>query len=519
MNQVKDQTATVIDPSLPAIPPLRVPVGIENGILSTGRATALVALVTLMGAGVRLYHLAGRSLWIDEAASVQFATMPWRPFLRLLWGYQGNMTLYYFALRAWIHLGDSEFVVRGLSVLFAVITIPALYALGTRLFDRETGLIAAALLSVHSFHIAFSQDARGYSLLILLLVLTTYALVAAIESEPERWRWILFAGTAALCVYAHIFAVLALAAHALAIVFPRPFEVRRNTVVVTAFVFGFLVAPMAAFVLLHHSDQISWLPQPALSEIGEFLKLLTSQGGVLLCVVYLALCALAFWQFNGEEASGKEKWALWLLGLWLLLPPALTLAASVIKPLFFPRYMVMCVPALVILAARGIVRLSHLPVVKYWAAGAALVLVLTLSAWGTRQYFVNFPMETSDWRSAVGYILEHQQPGDGVVFFIPNYYPYRYYTHRAESQHEVAGGPDVLYPPTPWRQVSRAEVESDSSGRKRVWFVLHIESADPEKAALIQSTLEERLHLQDKKLFPGEDLITVELFTEGAAAR
>ena len=100
--------------------------------------------------------------------------MSWLPFLRLLWSYQGNMTLYYVLLRAWIHLGDSEFTVRCLSVLFGVLTIPATYALGARLFDRATGLLAAVLLSVHSFHIAFSQEARGYSLLSLLLVLTSY---------------------------------------------------------------------------------------------------------------------------------------------------------------------------------------------------------------------------------------------------------------------------------------------------------------------------------------------------------
>jgi hypothetical protein len=269
---------------------------------------------------------------------------------------------------------------------------------------------------------------------------------------------------------------------------------------------------------MHHSDQINWVPKPTLSEVLDFLKLLTSQGGILLIVVYLALCALAFWKSGGVHDSGKEVWALRLLGLWLVLPPALTLAATVFKPLFYPRYMVMCVPALVILAARGIVRLSHLPVVKYWVAAAALILVLSLSAWGTRQYFVNFPRETSDWRSAVGYILHHQQPGDGIVFYIPNYYAYHYYAHRAESQHEVAEAPDVLYPPTPWRPVSRAEVEGDISGRKRVWLILHIESADPEKAALVQSTLGERLQLQDTKLFPGEDLITVELFGEGSTA-
>src|SRR3984893_2313686 len=156
MKQVNDQTTTFLTPA----------------------RTALVLIAaTLLAAELRLHLLGIISLLIDEAASVHFAMMPWRPFLGLLWSYQGNMTLYYFLLRAWIHLGDSEFVVRSLSVLFGVLTIPAIYMLGMRLFDRATGVTAAALLSVHSFHIHWSQETRAYSLLTLLLVLTTYALI------------------------------------------------------------------------------------------------------------------------------------------------------------------------------------------------------------------------------------------------------------------------------------------------------------------------------------------------------
>ena len=49
------------------------------------------------------------------------------------------MALYYVLLRGWIHLGDSEFMVRALSVLMGVLTIPAIYYLGKQLFDRPTG--------------------------------------------------------------------------------------------------------------------------------------------------------------------------------------------------------------------------------------------------------------------------------------------------------------------------------------------------------------------------------------------
>jgi len=477
----------------------------------------ILSVIAIASAALRLHALDVRSLWIDEAASVRFASMAWWPFLRTLWDYQGNMSLYYLLLRGWIVLGDSEFMVRALSVMLGVLTIPAIYVLAARLFDRATGLTSAALLSVHSFHVHWSQETRAYTLLTLLLVLATWSLISALESNRNR-DWLAFSVTSVLCIYAHVFALLVLLAHAFGIVFPRPYRADLRKAAGALVLFGFMCAPMAAFVLLHHSDQIAWIPRPTWADMTEFLKLLTGQGGMLLVVIYLALVGLAFLPSAEDQQTDKARWGLRLLALWLVLPPALTLLAGVIKPLFYARYMLLCVPALVILAARGVVTLSRLPAVKYWVAAPVMVVVLSLSAWGTHQYFEHFSTETSDWRSAVNYILERQQPGDGIVFYIPNYYAYMYYVNRAESQHKVSGAPDILYPPQPWRPISRAELVRDISGRKRIWLVLHIEQMDPQKSAIVQSTVGERLKLEDKKMFPGEDLITVELFGPEALA-
>ncbi len=485
----------------------------RTSVLTPVRTASLLGLITLIGAALRLHSLAARSLWIDEAASVSFASLAWKPFLKVLWGYQGNMALYYFLLHGWIHLGDSEFAVRSLSVIFGVLTIPAVYLLAARLFDRPTGLISAALLSVHSFHIHWSQETRAYSFLILLLVLTLYSFVAAMESNSKLSYWLAFSVLAALCIYAHIFALLVLTTCAVAIVFPKPFRVELTTVVAGAAVFAFLCEPMAAFVVLQHSDQLAWMARPSLADIREFLKLLTGQGGVLLVVGYLALCGLAFLPPAGAKRPAKESWALRLMLFWLLSLPLLTLAASIIKPFFYPRYMVICVPALVILAARGLVNLYDIPAVKRWGAAVAFVLVIGLSGWGTHRYFVNFPSETSDWRSAVRYILQQQRPGDGAVFFLPNTYCYHYYVHRAEeSRHQAISAPDVLYPPLPWQPVTRAEIQQVTSGHERVWLILHIDSINPQSSTTIQSALAETYHVVDKREFPGEDLITVALY-------
>lgn len=482
------------------------PVGAPN--FSPARTGLLLGAIIVVSAVLRLHSLGAPSLMVDEAASDRFATMPFMEFLHTLWHYQGNMTLYYFIMRAWVHIGDSEFMLRLPSMLFGLLTVLAIYALGARLFGRFTGLIAAALLSVHGFHIAFSQLARSYSLLMFLLVLTMYLLVSAMESQRTR-DWILFTVSAALCVYAHIFAVLVLLAFAVAIILPKPFQVSRKNVVVVVVLFEHLIVPMALFVLLHHSDQLDFL-KPTWTDFNGFLHLVTGEGGIFLTLLYLTLCVFAFMPPGGQ--TEKESWALRTLGLWLVLPPLLTIAATPIKPLFAPYMLVMCVPGLTILAARGITNLLEASRAQRLAGAAACLLVIIFSFVALQRPVKYEYVPHANWRSAVEYVLEHQQPGDGVVFFIPNDYPYRYYVRRAQDQHKASQAPDVLYPPVQWQPFSAEEISQVTAGRKRVWLVRFLDFVHPERLAVIDSALDHTFRLAEKQVVPGEEPITVDLY-------
>src|SRR5271169_4140946 len=148
------------------------------------RALALAGIVAL-GALLRWIHIGEGSMWIDEAGSVTLARLPLDRFLRTLWQYEANMAFYYGVLRAWIHLGDSESVLRSFSALCGTAAVAALYDLGRRLRGVRAGLVAAALLSVNMFHIWFSQETRSYSLTVLLLVLSLRFFVEGIE-DPRK---------------------------------------------------------------------------------------------------------------------------------------------------------------------------------------------------------------------------------------------------------------------------------------------------------------------------------------------
>src|SRR5579864_4883305 len=107
-----------------------------------------LALLLLFATGLaaRLYCIDCKPFWFDETFSVEVARLDWRNFLHLLWWREANMSLYYVLLRIWLHFGQSPFFIRSLSALIATGTIPAIYWLGSILYNRRVGLIAAALL-------------------------------------------------------------------------------------------------------------------------------------------------------------------------------------------------------------------------------------------------------------------------------------------------------------------------------------------------------------------------------------
>ncbi len=145
--------------------------------------------ILILAALLRLLHLGRESLWWDEALTVAIVRLDWEAFWKVLSHSEANMGLYFCLLRLWVNLGESEFVLRSLSALTGVLGVGLVYVLGKRLFDTKVGLIGAALLATNSFHIQYSQEARAYSLMVLLTALSSLFFLRAIE-HSSRNEWV-----------------------------------------------------------------------------------------------------------------------------------------------------------------------------------------------------------------------------------------------------------------------------------------------------------------------------------------
>ena len=78
--------------------------------------------------------------------------------------------LYYALAWLWAKLfGHGEAGLRSLSAVVGTLTVPVAWRAGGELFGAaRAGLVAAALVAVNPYFVWYSQEARSYSLLVLM---------------------------------------------------------------------------------------------------------------------------------------------------------------------------------------------------------------------------------------------------------------------------------------------------------------------------------------------------------------
>ena len=470
----------------------------------------VLVLLLIAAAVVRLYCLACKPFWFDETFSVELARIDWKSFFRLLWWREANMSLYYALLRIWLHFGNSAFFIRSLSVVFAVATLPALYWLAKSLYGRKVALIATALFALNDFDVRYSQEARSYALFLLLATLSSGFLIRFLRDPTPRYRsaYIVFS---ILSVYAHFYALLLLLSHWLVLRYagvpaadeigPRIWADLKRAWITIALV----VAPLIVFVAKTGSGPIRWIQRPGLLDIFNFCFYFS--GGIPF--LSAAACLLALYSVRQHLWTRNHEYLHWraqFLAVWLLFPILLTLVLSIFKPVFYPRYMIFCLPPLLILVAVGLASLG-----QKWLQAATVCVLLILSARTIPfVYSHDFEDERDGAGIATNFILDHAESGDGILFHIPQIrVPYQFFS-SLRAGHSVGSndfGPEILYPRHGERlqyldfksKLSPDYLHAAVAGHPRIWVVLMYNGPklpDPTAVLLKHDLPESYPHLQ-----------------------
>ena len=361
------------------------------------RSKHLFVAVLIAAAVLRFLFLTEHSLWVDELFSLRFAHLHLSELLPELVANDNHPPLYYALLHFWIQaFGDSEFAIRSLSVLFGVLMVVFVYKLGALLYDKQTGLLAALVISIAKFSIYYSQEARMYSLLPFLATVSIYYFWNLIHN-PTVKNVVSYIASTILLLYTHsygIFIVIAQNSYLLMLWLldaHRAFELKPirwaalQLVVLVAFMPW--AAVLAQRVARLHTEGY-WVSRPTMMTVAGTFSAFSGSGPVLriLLVLLVILSAvspmiiIARAHDRGDRRTvlqSADFKATSLLFFCLLMPVVLPLLISQFStPIYLDRATGVGYSAFCLLVARG---LTSIKMRSLFFAAVATIVALSLS--------------------------------------------------------------------------------------------------------------------------------------------
>jgi hypothetical protein len=397
---------------------------------------------------LNLYRLGVPGVWFDEAFSVELARQPLPLLMHIIFGPEPNMELYYLLLHfwlsfcSWVGIPLVEFVVRLPSASFAAIGTVLVFLLGKRFLDFGTGLLGALLFLLNIQQLTYAQQARSYSLQLLLLCVGWYALFSALtvreKVSARRWWWG-YTLAMLLAIYAHLFSGLILLAQIVGVmgivVMPNSWRDRVRARLLDFAVCLCLIGLGCVFLIpaLFHGSKTGWLPVPQLSDFYHLFDTISGHDLAYL-VVYTLLCATSIglvifgWIAGCRFLSGdkdrswvkvavywlpsRQAWPIiWLLCCWLLLPIVMSYAVSqTVLRLFSTRYLITIIPPFFLLIGVSIARILW-PNIRVLIVLLCLVLALP----PVFSYYANAQIE--DWNAVTRWVQARYQEGNGLICY------------------------------------------------------------------------------------------------------
>jgi len=369
---------------------------------------------------IMMWGITGASYWRDEAATLGAVQRSFADLLRMLGNIDAVHGAYYILIWAFVRVGGTgELVTRLPSAVAMAGAAAAVAALGRRLVSPRAGLASGLVFAVLPPVSMYGQDARPYAIVVMLAAVASYLLVRAMAAERgHRAPWLAgYAACLAVLGIVDIFGLLLIAAHAVTVALRclRTEDSRSAR----SLALGWLAAATAGTILTSpvlalgyvQKGTLSWLLLPGLEEVRGLTGLI-GPGPMAAAVALVVAAGIVVSAVAGRERL-RADWPGSLPALclpWLILPPAILLIGSLITPLYTLRYVLLCIPAIALLAGAGLAAIG-------WIAGTAALAVITLLG-GSAQLAERAPNGHADnVRRADRIVAEHMRPGDAVLEF------------------------------------------------------------------------------------------------------
>ncbi|MBL7199790.1 MAG: glycosyltransferase family 39 protein [Anaerolineae bacterium] len=405
-----------------------------------------ILTILLIAFALRLYRLDQQSFAFDEGWTSYAIHHSWTEMWRVLTP-DNHPPLSYVLIKAFAELaGYGDFGVRSFSVGCGMALIAGVYALGRRLGGGVGGLSAAAFATCSPLLIYYAQEARMYSLLMALAVLSTYGLARLIDAPRDRRWWALYAVTACGALYTHYFAALLILAQS--VVALIGLTARRQARWLGRWFLG-----QGAILILY----LPWLPTAVrqvligqgtwwrmplptsviLKDIWRFFILGPRRPmgvpvfGTLMGSVALAVLVAVLLGWRRDAVS-------WSLALVTFVVPvgAVVLIGSNL-PIYTDRYALVAAPGLALIVGLGASACwNALPGKRAWIGRGAGIVVLASALIAPLPQLNAVYHDPAYWREdfrrAAQFLMDKSEPGDTVVLVGSSQPIMQYYRGPAE---------------------------------------------------------------------------------------
>lgn len=368
---------------------------------SSARFLIYLTLTLLAIFFISLYHLTRESMAYDEGWSLWAVRPDETGEMLARVAADVHPPLYFLALDGWVaQVGESDVVVRLLSVAGALIGAAATFALGRQLFNRWTGWIALALLGTTSFFVYYAREARMYSWLFALASLSMWAYWCW-RQRPSRRSTLIYALSIAALFYTHYYGLLIVASQVLHLLLVSPKQISR-----------WLLCGGSALVLMAPWLPI-WIDQVRLHPHGPLAQPTPTTEATVTWLLLMLTSGLSIWIaapfMLGRALPQVPRYrsALLLLLLWLLLTPITVLTVNAyVAPLYQPRYIIGILPALALLIAYGLRHVFWKPLASALLIGLVSVQLLAYPAfWPDRPH----------WKESMNNVIAARRPGEPTL--------------------------------------------------------------------------------------------------------
>jgi len=340
----------------------------------------LLGTVLISAGLLRFWHIGVANFWLDEVVSIHMAiaslahkNISYEP------------PFYYFILYIWMKFfSNSEVACRSLSALFDIGTIYLIYRCGKILLNRKTALLAAVFYSLSPLAIWYSREAKNYTLLVFLSLLSFFFFIKLVKDKKYRY-WLFLGLSLFFSVYTSYFSFFLLPIYLIFLFSIPKLHKYQKAGLIT------LLLTLLAFISIdigHFWDSFKevsyafWIPKPTPRSLIITLEnfnlgyTITNNFAYLISHIFFTLPFIL-----GLIALMKKKGAarFFLIGIFSI-PILIIYLISQHIPLYIDRRLLIFLPFYCLILAYGLNSLKSLFLRLTFTLPAVLLILISL--WG-----------------------------------------------------------------------------------------------------------------------------------------